>query len=126
MGGNAYEFVNYQSGTAYTIEIRKPAQSAQDRKVQELLGFGSGKQYRGEPLSLNFQDIEVRAVLQIISEFTKNNIVVSDGVTGNITLRLDNVPWDQALDIILKTKGLDKRESGGVIYVATLDELRDS
>ncbi|WP_298641494.1 type IV pilus secretin PilQ [uncultured Cardiobacterium sp.] len=126
MGGNAYEFVNYQSGTAYTIEIRKPAQSLQDRKVQEMLGFGSGKQYRGEPLSLNFQDIEVRAVLQIISEFTKNNIVVSDGVTGNITLRLDNVPWDQALDIILKTKGLDKRESGGVIYVATLDELRDS
>lgn len=126
MGGNAYEFVNYQSGNLYTIEIRKPAQSDQDRKVQELLGFGSGKQYRGEPLSLNFQDIEVRAVLQIIAEFTKNNIVVSDGVTGNITLRLDNVPWDQALDIILKTKGLDKRQSGGVIYVATIEELGTS
>ena len=126
MGGNAYEFVNYQSGTLYTIEIRKPAQSEQDKKVQEMLGFGSGKQYRGEPLSLNFQDIEVRAVLQIIAEFTKNNIVVSDGVTGNITLRLDNVPWDQALDIILKTKGLDKRQSGGVIYVATIDELGTS
>jgi len=126
MGGNAYEFVNYQSGTLYTIEIRKPAQSEQDKKVQEMLGFGNGKQYRGEPLSLNFQDIEVRAVLQIIAEFTKNNIVVSDGVTGNITLRLDNVPWDQALDIILKTKGLDKRQSGGVIYVATIEELGTS
>ena len=126
MAGNPFEFVSYQSGNVYTIEIMKPAQNEQERKVQELLGFGSGKHYKGEPLSLNFQDIEVRAVLQIIAEFTRNNIVVSDGVTGNITLRLDNVPWDQALDIILKTKGLDKRQSGVVIYVATLDELRNS
>ena len=126
MAGNPFEFVSYQSGNVYTIEIMKPAQNEQERKVQELLGFGSGKHYKGEPLSLNFQDIEVRAVLQIIAEFTRNNIVVSDGVTGNITLRLDNVPWDQALDIILKTKGLDKRQSGDVIYVATLDELRNS
>ena len=126
MAGNPFEFVSYQSGNTYTIEVMKPAQNAQDRKVQEMLGFGSGKSYKGEPLSLNFQDIEVRAVLQIIAEFTHNNIVVSDGVTGNITLRLDNVPWDQALDIILKTKGLDKRQSGDVIYVATLEELRTS
>jgi type IV pilus secretin pilQ len=126
MAGNPFEFVSYQSGNVYTIEIMKPAQNEQERKVQELLGFGSGKHYKGEPLSLNFQDIEVRAVLQIIAEFTRNNIVVSDGVTGNITLRLDNVPWDQALDIIMKTKGLDKRQSGDVIYVATLDELRNS
>ena len=126
MAGNPFEFVSYQSGNTYTIEIMKPAQNEQERKVQELLGFGSGKHYKGEPLSLNFQDIEVRAVLQIIAEFTRNNIVVSDGVTGNITLRLDNVPWDQALDIIMKTKGLDKRQSGDVIYVATLDELRES
>jgi len=126
MAGNPFEFVSYQSGSTYTIEIMKPAQSTQDRKVQEMLGFGSGKHYKGEPLSLNFQDIEVRAVLQIIAEFTRNNIVVSDGVTGNITLRLDNVPWDQALDIIMKTKGLDKRQSGDVIYVATLEELRTS
>ena len=126
MAGNPFEFVSYQSGNTYTIEIMKPAQSAQDRKVQEMLGFGSGKHYKGEPLSLNLQDIEVRAVLQIIAEFTRNNIVVSDGVTGNITLRLDNVPWDQALDIIMKTKGLDKRQSGDVIYVATLEELRTS
>ena len=126
MAGNPFEFVSYQSGNTYTIEIMKPAQNAQDRKVQEMLGFGSGKHYKGEPLSLNFQDIEVRAVLQIIAEFTRNNIVVSDGVTGNITLRLDNVPWDQALDIIMKTKGLDKRQSGDVIYVATLEELRTS
>ena len=115
MAGNPFEFVSYQSGNTYTIEVMKPAQNAQDRKVQEMLGFGSGKHYKGEPLSLNFQDIEVRAVLQIIAEFTHNNIVVSDGVTGNITLRLDNVPWDQALDIIMKTKGLDKRQSGDVI-----------
>ena len=126
MAGNPFEFVSYQSGNVYTMDIMKPAQNEQERKVQELLGFGSGKHYKGEPLSLNFQDIEVRAVLQIIAEFTRNNIVVSDGVTGNITLRLDNVPWDQALDIILKTKGLDKRQSGDVIYVATLDELRNS
>ncbi|MDO4643299.1 MAG: type IV pilus secretin PilQ [Cardiobacteriaceae bacterium] len=126
MGGNPFEFVSYQSGNVYTIEIMKPAQNEQERKVQEMLGFGSGKHYKGEPLSLNFQDIEVRAVLQIIAEFTHNNIVVSDGVTGNITLRLDNVPWDQALDIIMKTKGLDKRQSGDVIYVATLEELRNS
>ena len=126
MAGNPFEFVSYQSGNVYTIEIMKPAQNEQERKVQELLGFGSGKHYKGEPLSLNFQDIEVRAVLQIIAEFTHNNIVVSDGVTGNITLRLDNVPWDQALDIIMKTKGLDKRQSGDVIYVATLEELRNS
>ena len=126
MAGNPFEFVSYQSGNVYTIEIMKPAQNEQERKVQELSGFGSGKHYKGEPLSLNFQDIEVRAVLQIIAEFTHNNIVVSDGVTGNITLRLDNVPWDQALDIIMKTKGLDKRQSGDVIYVATLEELRNS
>ena len=126
MAGNPFEFVSYQSGNTYTIEVMKPAMSTQDKRVQEMLGFGSGKSYKGEPLSLNFQDIEVRAVLQIIAEFTRNNIVVSDGVTGNITLRLDNVPWDQALDIIMKTKGLDKRQSGDVIYVATLEELRTS
>lgn len=126
-GKNRYEFVSYQAKDTYTVEVFQPAENeSNERKVQEMLGFGDGKQYKGEPISLNFQDIEVRAVLQIIAEFTHTNIVVSDGVVGNITLRLDNVPWDQALDIILKTKGLDKRKSGDVIYVATIDELRNS
>ncbi len=126
MGTNPFEFVTYQTGSTFTIEVMPPAPDELTRKTQELQGFSSTKVYKGEPLSLNFQDIEVRAVLQIIAEFTKNNIVVSDSVTGNITLRLDNVPWDQALDIILKTKGLDKRENNGVIYVAPAQELNDS
>ncbi|PIE46263.1 MAG: hypothetical protein CSA44_00505 [Gammaproteobacteria bacterium] len=75
------------------------------------------KQYVGKPMSLNFQDIEVRAVLQLIGDFTETNIVVSDEVSGNITLRLNNVPWDQALDIILRTKGLSYERSGNIIYV---------
>ena len=91
--------------------------------VDALMGYGYNKKYTGAPLSLNFQDIEVRAVIQIIAEFTNNNIVVSDTVRGNITLRLDNVPWDQALDIIMKTKGLAKREVNRVIYVAPAAEL---
>ncbi|MBP3194933.1 MAG: type IV pilus secretin PilQ [Cardiobacteriaceae bacterium] len=91
--------------------------------VDALMGYGYNKKYTGAPLSLNFQDIEVRAVIQIIAEFTNNNIVVSDSVRGNITLRLDNVPWDQALDIIMKTKGLSKREVNRVIYVAPAAEL---
>ena len=79
--------------------------------------------FEGERLSLNFQDIEVRSVLQLIADFTNLNMVVSDAVSGNLTLRLKNVPWDQALDIILKTKGLGKRENGNVIYVAPSEEI---
>lgn len=123
MGKNPYEFVTYQSGNAYTIEIMKPQADPAKVKAEQLMGFSESKNYRGERLSLNFQDIEVRAVLQIIAEFTNQNIVVSDSVVGNITLRLDNVPWDQALDIILKTKGLDKRTNSNVIYVAPQEEL---
>ena len=125
MGKNPYEFVTYQSGNAYTIEVMKPKADPMKAKVEQAIGFSESKRYRGERLSLNFQDIEVRAVLQIIAEFTNQNIVVSDSVVGNITLRLDNVPWDQALDIILKTKGLDKRTNGSVIYVAPQTELSD-
>ena len=74
-------------------------------------------------MSLNFQNIEVRAVLQLIADFTGINMVTSDSVTGNVTLRLKNVPWDQALDIILKTKGLDKRQKGNVMLIAPAAEL---
>jgi type IV pilus assembly protein PilQ len=81
------------------------------------------KEYKGERLTLNFQDIETRAVLQLLAETSGQNIVVSDSVQGNVTLRLQNVPWDQALDIVLRTKGLDKRQEGNVIYVAPAEEL---
>ena len=126
MGRNGYDYVSYQNGRTYTIEVSKPDLSDTDRIAKELTGFGPGKKYNGAPLSLNFQDIEVRAVLQIIAEFIKQNIVVSDSVTGNITLRLDNVPWDQALDIILKTKGLAMRKNGSVVYIAPEGELNKS
>ena len=129
--GNEYEFITYQTGKVYTIEVVRPTQEDIDKKqLAEVGTFNQYKQYKGEPLSLNFQDIEVRAVLQIIAEFTGNNIVVNDNVVGNITLRLDNVPWDEALDIILKTKGLDKRINksadgkNNVIYIATAEQLR--
>src|SRR5690606_8056846 len=81
--------------------------------------------YTGERLSLNFQDIEVRAVLQIIADFTGLNLVASDTVGGRITLRLQNVPWDQALDLVLKTKGLDKRQVGNVLLVAPAAEIAE-
>lgn len=130
MGKNEFEFITYQSGKTYTIEVVKPTVEDLDRKqLAEIGTFNQYKEYKGEPLSLNFQDIEVRAVLQIIAEFTGNNIVVNDNVVGNITLRLNNVPWDEALDIILKTKGLDKRINksadgkGSVIYIATAEQL---
>ena len=125
MGRNAYEYVTYQNGRNYNIEVKRPSVSSEQQRIRELAGFGSNKRYTGAPLSLNFQDIEVRAVIQIIAEFTNSNIVVSDSVTGNVTLRLDNVPWDQALDIIMKTKGLAKREVNKVIYIAPENELNN-
>ena len=79
--------------------------------------------YVGEKLSLNFQNVEVRAVLQVIADFTGLNIITSDTVTGNLTLRLKDVPWDQALDIILQSKGLDMRKTGNVVWIAPRDEL---
>lgn len=120
----AYELSSYRDNDTYVIDVKPVSEdnSLQDQ-IDQLQGFGPGKRYQGAPLSLNFQDIEVRAVLQIIAEFTNNNIVVSDAVSGNITLRLDSVPWDQALDIILKTKGLGMRENGSVIYIAPASEL---
>ncbi|HWJ07716.1 MAG TPA: type IV pilus secretin PilQ [Steroidobacteraceae bacterium] len=110
-----FEQLAYQSDREYVLEIRpKPKAAVVDP---------TKKEYKGERLTLNFQDIETRAVLQLLAETSGQNIVVSDTVQGNVTLRLQNVPWDQALDIVLRTKGLDKRQEGNVIYVAPAEEL---
>jgi type IV pilus assembly protein PilQ len=110
-----YETLAYQTDRDYVLEVRpKPKQAVVDPSKRE---------YKGERLTLNFQDIETRAVLQLLAETSGQNIVVSDSVQGNVTLRLQNVPWDQALDIVLRTKGLDKRQEGNVIYVAPAEEL---
>jgi len=110
-----YEQLAYQSDDQYVVEVqpRRKAAVAQDDKPL----------YTGERLTLNFQDIETRAVLQLLADASGQNIVVSDSVTGNVTLRLQNVPWDQALDIVLRTKGLDKRRQDNVIIVAPSEEL---
>lgn len=100
----------YQAGDTYTVEVRPVSKKKQSAKKKQI-------SFKGERLSLNFQDIEVRSVLQLIADFTGLNIVVSDDVGGNVTLRLKNVPWDQALDIIMKTKALDKRQHGNVVYI---------
>lgn len=112
-----YEHLAYQSDTRFTIEVKgltKEEQEATDR---------SQPTYKGERLSLNFQNIEIRTVLQIIADFTGLNMVTSDSVTGNLTLRLKNVPWDQALNIVLKTKGLSMRQVGNVILVGPSEEI---
>ncbi len=111
----AWEHSAYQSDNQFVLEVR-------NRKVDpNKLTQGPG--YAGEKLSLNFQNIEVRALLQVIADFTNFNVVTSDTVTGNVTLRLKDVPWDQALDIILQAKGLGLRKSGNVIWIAPKDEL---
>jgi type IV pilus assembly protein PilQ len=112
-----YDHVGYQAGNTFTIEVKGLTKA--EKQAREKAKFG----YTGERLSLNFQDIEVRAVLQLIADFTGKNMVTSDTVRGSITLRLKNVPWDQALDIILKTKGLGIREEGNVMRVAPAEEL---
>ncbi|GIX22436.1 MAG: fimbrial protein [Gammaproteobacteria bacterium] len=126
-GGNArmvvsptspnYEHLAYQSDAVFTLELKPIAEEARREQAKEKFG------YTGERLSLNFQDIEVRSVLQLIADFTGLNVVVSDSVTGNLTLRLKNVPWDQALDIILDAKGLAKRQSGNVLLIAPTEEI---
>jgi type IV pilus assembly protein PilQ len=112
-----YEYLAYQADDVYTIEVR-PVQEEEKEETDPR-----NKKYVGDLLSLNFQDIEVRAVLQIIADFTGLNVVVSDTVQGNLTLRLQNVPWDQALDIIMRTKGLTSRQQGNVIYIAPTEEV---
>jgi type IV pilus assembly protein PilQ len=112
-----YDYLAYQTDNKLTISVKPltPA-DAEKRKAESFA-------YTGEKLSLNFQDIDVRSVLQLIADFTDLNLVASDTVNGNITLRLQNVPWDQALDLVLKTKGLDKRKIGNVLLVAPADEI---
>ncbi|MGP5224455.1 type IV pilus secretin PilQ [Psychrobacter aquimaris] len=112
-----YEYQAYQSGNQLNINIRKP-ELLREPTLEE-------KVYSGEALSMEFQDVEIRSVLDILAQFTEMNIVASDSVAGNITLRLINVPWDQALDIILKSKNLGKRENGNVILVAPSTELAE-
>ncbi|MBV5273257.1 MAG: type IV pilus secretin PilQ [Lamprocystis purpurea] len=115
--GTDYDYLAYQTDDLFTLEFRAltPAEKEQLEKQKVV--------YTGDRLSLNFQDIEVRAVLQLLADFTGLNLVASDTVRGNITLRLKNVPWDQALDIILKSKGLAMRQTGNVIMVAPSQEL---
>jgi type IV pilus assembly protein PilQ len=114
-----YEQLAYQSDNEFTIEIN-PAPETADT---ESSLFSEDKEYEGQRLTLNFQDIETRAVLQLLAETSGKNIVVSDTVQGNVTLRLRNVPWDQALDIVMTTKGLDMRQNGNVIMVAPAQEI---
>lgn len=114
-----YEQLAYQSDNEFTIEINP----APDESAQAVSLFSETKEYEGQRLTLNFQDIETRAVLQLLAETSGRNIVVSDTVQGNVTLRLRNVPWDQALDIVMTTKGLDMRQNGNVIIVAPAEEI---
>ena len=115
-----YDVLSYQTDRTYVLEL---APITEEERVAQRL---EREEFIGERLSLNFQDIEVRSVLQLLADFTDQNIVVSDSVTGNITLRLNNVPWDQALDLVLKTRGLDKRVNGNVMYVAPAAEIAAS
>ncbi|MCA1804409.1 MAG: type IV pilus secretin PilQ [Xanthomonadaceae bacterium] len=112
-----YEHLAYQTDDTFTVEIKPTTKEELESRRREEFG------YTGERLSLNFQDIEARSVLQLLADFTGLNIVVSDTVTGNLTLRLRNVPWDQALDIVLKTKGLAMRQTGNVMLVAPSEEI---
>ncbi|MBC8023710.1 MAG: type IV pilus secretin PilQ [Burkholderiales bacterium] len=112
-----WEYSAYQTDTQFIVEV-KPVREDPNRLVQS-----STPGYAGEKLSLNFQNVEVRAVLQVIADFTGLNIITSDTVGGNLTLRLKDVPWDQALDIILQAKGLSKRKNGNVVLIAPTDEL---
>lgn len=113
-----YDYLAYQADGVYVVSIA-PLSKEEVEEKQALF------QYVGEKLSLNFQDIEVRKVLEIIADFTDLNLVASDTVSGNITLRLENVPWDQALELVLKSKGLDKRQAGNVLLVAPAAEIAE-
>lgn len=111
-----WEHNAYQSDNRFVLEVRRVA--------EDPTKLGGGRSdYKGEKLSLNFQNVDVRSVLQVIADFTDFNVITSDSVQGNLTLRLKDVPWDQALDIILQAKGLDMRKNGNVIWIAPGDEL---
>ncbi len=124
----AFESLAYQSGNEYVVEISPrqalPATGAITATTVTQAAAAVGQRgYSGKPVTFNFQDVPVRTVLQLIAEESNLNVVASDSVEGNVTLRLINVPWDQALDIVLRAKGLDKRRDGGVIWVAPQPEL---
>jgi type IV pilus assembly protein PilQ len=110
-----YEQLAYQSDNVYTIEIKPIVKLPPELQDQ--------KEYTGERLTLNFQDIETRAVLQLLADTSGQNMVISDTVAGNVTLRLQNVPWDQALDVVMRTKGLDMRREGNVMFIAPAAEI---
>jgi type IV pilus assembly protein PilQ len=112
-----FDHLAYQSEDLFTLDVKALTQAEQEKAKKDKFT------YTGERLSLNFQNIEVRAVLQLIADFTGLNMVASDTVSGSLTLRLKNVPWDQALDIILKTKGLAMRQTGNVILIAPTEEI---
>ncbi len=112
-----YEHLAYQSDDIFALDVKPVSEEEAEQVRKDKFG------YTGERLSLNFQNIEVRAVLQLIADFTGLNLVASDTVTGTLTLRLKNVPWDQALDIILRTKGLAMRKQGNVVLVAPSEEI---
>lgn len=112
----SYEYMAFQAENKLTVSLKRPAENKVARP-------SSSQSYTGKKISLDFQDIEVRRVLQLLADFTGINMVAADSVQGNITLRLKDVPWDQALDIILKTKNLDKRRNGSVIWIAPVTEL---
>ncbi|WP_373686735.1 type IV pilus secretin PilQ [Acinetobacter sp. YH12102] len=113
--GESYEYMAYQTDNKLTISLKRPEAKSPLRPKTVA--------YSGKKISLDFQDIEVRRVLQLLADFTDINMVAADSVQGNITLRLKEVPWDQALDIVLKTKNLDKRRNGNVIWIAPVTEL---
>lgn len=113
-----YDYLAYQTDNVYVLSVR-PLTSQEVEEQKRAFA------YTGEKLSLNFQDIKVRSVLQLIADFTELNLVTSDSVDGSITLRLQDVPWDQALELILKTKGLDKRQIGNVLMVAPAAEIAE-
>ena len=115
--GGVFDHLAYQSEDLFTLDVKALTQAEQEQQKRDKFT------YTGERLSLNFQNIEVRAVLQLIADFTGLNMVASDTVSGSLTLRLKNVPWDQALDIILKTKGLAMRQTGNVILIAPTEEI---
>jgi type IV pilus assembly protein PilQ len=113
-----FDYLAYQTDTEYVLSVKPLTKKEAAARLDEF-------SYVGERISLNFQDIEVRAVLQLLADFTEMNLVASDTVSGRITLRLQNVPWDQALELVLKTKGLDKRQVGNVLMVAPAAEIAE-
>jgi type IV pilus assembly protein PilQ len=117
-----YEHMAYQSGNDWIIEV-SPLKAETIDASQDIVDFYEEKEYEGARVTFNFQDIPVRSVLQLIADVSNLNIVVADNVSGNLTLRLTNVPWDQALDIVLDARNLDKRENGNVIWIAPTADI---